>query len=320
MHAAELLRYHPAFIEEAVFCCARQSREARRYQRERNRLYEIADIDQRDRAFQEFNLSWFKRLELAAPIEKAVGEQPLIGANVKWCAVARAAGRKEEGAELFVSPETSLSERERRSVAILLRPESLLAPEPLLTFLRHELFHIADMLDPSFGYEPSLPVAQRGPAHDALLKERYRALWDATINGRMVRRGWLDPSARAAELESFRRAFPAFGDETEAIFSRFFDQEPHTHAELLALASEPLSDRGYPASATKNPTRCPLCRFPTLDFESAGLDEETITEIRRDFPSWDPSRGLCIQCADLYRARRLSLAAARALPGAAART
>ena len=318
MTGAAKLRYDPAFIEDAVFFAARRSPEARTFRRERDHSYEISDIEERDRAFQELNLKWFKRLGLAAPIEKAVDEQPLLSSSAKWCVVARAPGKKEEGAELFVSAEANLSAQDRRRVRLLLRPASLLDPEQVLTFLRHELFHIADMLDPAFGYEPSLPPAEGGPTHDSLLRERYRALWDATINGRMVRCGWLSPSARVDDFKSFARAFAMLAPDTEEAFAAFFDREPHTHDELVAFARAPRS-AAYQGQNLQDQNRCPLCRFPTLTFEPEPerLEREVIAEIRRDFPSWQPSQRLCIQCADLYRARRLSVSAAMLLPGSA---
>jgi len=212
-----------------------------------------------------------------------------------------------------------VSGKESRTVQILLRPESLLDPAALLPFLRRELYHIADMLDPEFGYEPSLPPAEGGPTHDRLLKERYRVLWDTTIDGRMARRGWASDSARAERLREFCCAFPMFGEENHQIFSRFFDQEPHTHAELVAFALDPraaLTDappRAHPGS------RCPLCGFPTYAFRSEPekLPPTVLDQIRIDFPKWDPSQGLCAQCADVYSAMELSVNAARSLPGAA---
>jgi hypothetical protein len=189
-----------------------------------------------------------------------------------------------------------------------------LEPEPLLALLRHEFFHIADMLDSSFGYEPTLPDAAGGPAHVSLLGDRYRVLWDATINGRMVRRGWLSSPGRADDLQSFTRAFPIFGAEAEEIFSNFFDREPHTHAELVAFACAPRSAVGQTGRSTTPETCCPLCRFPTHAFEPEPCDLPGQV-VALDFPTWLPSQGICIQCADLYRACQLSAAAAMLLPG-----
>jgi len=310
------LGYQPALVEEAVFLALMNHPDAERFERERVRLYELKDAEARDLAFQDFHWKWFSHLGLEEPIVQALSEQPLVESSVQRCLAAPAPGKREEAAELFVSHDERLSAEERRTVSIFLRPESLLDPAALLTFLRHELTHITDMLDPAFGYEPALPPAEGGPTHDRLLKERYRCLWDATIDGRMARRGWGAAQLRSERLEEFRRLFPMFGEESERLFSRFFDQEPHSHAELVALILEPRALTG--AAAAPHPGgRCPLCGFPTYTFEpDAGcLSPEVIDQITEDFPRWRPSHGLCRQCADLYRAHSLSARAERALPG-----
>lgn len=310
------LCYDPGLVEEAVFLGAGEHAAAKRFHRERDQIYKIAHPEERERAFQDFYRAWFFHLGFTEQIEKALSEQPLLSAGVKGCLVARAPGKPEEGAELFVNPEEKLSDRERRTVSIFLRPESLLNPSVLLTFLRHELLHITDMLEPSFGYERELPAAEAGPTHNRLHKERYRALWDATIDGRMVRRGWADESLRAERLCDFRQIFPMFGEETEDLFSRFFDREPHTHAELVAFVLDPRAIAGT-AQGSHPGSRCPLCGFPTYTFEPEPehLSPELVLQITQDFPRWHPSHGLCRQCADLYRARWLSVRAKMLLPG-----
>lgn len=310
------LGYQPALVEEAVFLALLRHPEAERFERERVRLYELKDSQARDLAFQDFHWKWFSDLGLGHPIENAASEQPLLESSVKDCLVARAPGRREEGAELFVSQDEKLSAEERRTVSIFLRPESLLDPAALLTFLRHELTHITDMLDPAFGYEPALPPAEGGPTHDRLLKERYRSLWDATIDGRMARRGWEAAQLRSERFEEFRSLFPMFGEESESLFSRFFDHEPHSHAELVAFILDPRALTGV-SEAPHPGGRCPLCGFPTYTFELVpeSLAANVIDQIVREFPRWRPSHGLCRQCADLYRARELSTRAERSLPG-----
>lgn len=310
------LRYDPGLVEEAVFLAVEGHPEAKRFHRERDRIYGIKHPEERERAFNDLHRAWFLRLGLADQMEKAVSEQPLLSSGVNSCLVARAPSKCEEGAELFVNPEEKVSGKERRTVSIFLRAESLLDPSALLTFLRHELMHIADMLDPGFGYEPELPPAEGGPTHDRLLKERYRVLWDATIDGRMLRCGWATESLRAERLREFCSTFPMFGQKSESLFSRFFDREPHTHAELVAFILDPRAIIGAP-EAPHPGSRCPLCGFPTYDFESEPerLPDELIIRITGDFPSWHPSRGLCAQCADIYRARDISTRTAKSLPG-----
>lgn len=314
------LRYDPRFMEETVFHALRGYPESWGFEKERNRLYELADAEERERAFQALNVAWFDQLGMAKPIEKAVRERPLVSSSAKCCVVSRAPGKKEEGAELFVSSEEGLSEKDQRTVRILLRPESLLQPEILLTFLRHELLHVADMLDPNFGYEPELPAVDGGPTHDRLLIDRYRTLWDATIDGRLTRLGWLYDSVRARRLSDFCRAFPMFGELAEAVFSRFFDREPHTHAELVAFALNPRSVAEGSTPGFHAGTCCPLCGFLTHTFEPkpASLPPDVVTQITQDYPRWDLSQGLCVQCADLYRTHALSARAAACLPGSRA--
>ena len=133
------LRYDPGLVEEAVFLAAEGHPEAKRFHRERDRIYRINHPEERERAFNDLHRGWFLQLGLADQIEEAVSEQPLLSSGVNSCLVARAPGKHEEGAELFVNPEEKLSEKERRTVSVFLRPESLLDPSALLTFLRHEL-------------------------------------------------------------------------------------------------------------------------------------------------------------------------------------
>ena len=299
MTAPEFIRYEPRFIEDVLFYALRGHAREREFQRERNRLYGIADPDERESGFQKLDQEWFTRLELGAPVDRAIGEQPLVSERLTHCLVARAPGRKEECAELFVNPEKTAT------ACIFLQPQSLLNAAALLALLRHELLHIADMLDPAFGYEPTLPAAEGGPTHDRLLAERYRILWDATIDGRLARRGWAPESARGEHLAEFSRAFSMLGDDTERIFSRFFNSESPAHAELAAFAYNP---RGAVVAASPRPhpgSRCALCGFPTHDFESDPdhLPAHALAEIAHDFPRWRPDHGLCRQCADLYRAR-----------------
>jgi hypothetical protein len=312
------LRFHPRLVEEAVFLALREHPQSGAFYSERNRLYQIADADKREQAFLELNRAWYLRLGLARPIEQALDEQPLIASHVRLYAVGCAAGKKEEGVELFVSSDEGLGEKERRTVQILLRPESLLDPAALLPFLRHELFHIADMLDPQFGYEPTLPPAEGGPTHDRLLKERYRALWDTIIDGRMARRGWASESAHSERLRDFTRVFPVSGETTAQVFGHFFDQDNHTHAEIAAFALAPRAAFQKPGASSLAGSRCPLCGFPTYDFEPEpeSLPKQVAAAIEDDFPAWRPADGLCKQCAELYRAREMSLLAARELPRA----
>lgn len=311
------IHYDPRLVEEAVFHSRHDPGVVRELDVARNRIYEVADADEKEALFNDLNCSWFVRLGLDKTIERALQEQPIIGEQVKTGFVVRATHRKQEGAELFVAPSSEQHRTPRRTLRLLLRSESLFEGEALLTFLRHEFFHIADMLEPSFAYEPALPKAEGGPTYDTLLINRYRVLWDITINGRMARRGWLEDSLRDHQLSEFSQAFPMLEEQSERCFRRFFDAEQPNHAVLAAFAIDPRAAADPQQGRSAAATHCPLCRFPSHSFapHPEALGVEVLAAIRQDFPHWTPARGLCTQCADLYRASRLSLAAAQALPG-----
>ena len=317
MSQALIVRYDPKLIEEVVFHAERDDYIAKELDERRSRIYEVAEPNERERLFHDLYGSWFVRRGLGKVVDQALREQPMISAHVGSCYVVCATQVKEEGAELFVAPDRGLDENQRRTLRILIRPESLLKYWSAITFLRHELFHIADMLDPAFAYEPALPKTDGGPTYDTLITNRYRVLWDVTINGRMIRRGWISASIRDEQLRDFRYAFSMLEEKSGELFSRFFDGGRPTHPELAAFAFDPRAAIGCLHRVSTPGTNCPLCRFPTYVFEPEpeNLGSEVIAAINQDFPQWAPALGLCAQCADLYRANQLSIAAAKELPG-----
>lgn len=316
MNQGMAFHYDPRLVEEAVFHLQRDSFVRNELDEERKRIYEVPDPDQRERQFLELNRTWFKRLGLGDGVEAALREQPFITAQVCSCFIVCAAQAKEEGAELFVAQDARHEQR-RRTLRLLLRPALLLNAVSLKTFLRHELFHVADMLDPAFGYEPTLPKADGGPTYDTLIISRYRVLWDATINGRMLRRGWCNASVREQQFSDFVHAFPMLQDRLEELFSRFFDSEQPKHTDLVRFAFDPRQATGSLQRHAAPGTHCALCKFPTHAFEAepSNLGADVLAAINEDFPNWAPSLGLCTQCADLYRARQMSMAALKLLPG-----
>lgn len=311
------IQYDPRLMEEAVFQAQRDSHVSRELEHARVQIYEIADRDEREIRFNELHRSWFVRLGLSETVERALREQPILAQEIAGCFIVYASQSKEEGAELFVAHGETAAKPDRRTLRVLLRPEALLEAKTLQTFLRHEFFHIADMLDPQFGYEPTLPKAESGPTYDTLITNRYRVLWDTTIYGRMARRNWCDTAVRAQQLRDFMHAFPMLQDGSEELFGKFFDGEQPHHAELAIFAYDPREANGQLLKRSVPGTHCPLCRFPTHSYEAepTHLGSEVLQAIAQDFPNWQPEFGLCMQCADLYRAAQLSLSAAKQLPG-----
>ena len=170
------------------------------------------------------------------------------------------------------------------------------------------------MVDPAFGYCPVLPPSAQGPVHDNLIRDRYRILWDTTIDGRLTAQGHLPSDTRERRRNEFCAAFPMLGTEGESEFNRFFRSSNSTHQQLVRFATQP-----SPGEETHPTGSCPLCRFPThlLETRPGPLPSTLVKRIREDFPTWSPEDGLCPQCADLYRSRHISDSAEKLIPHSA---
>ncbi len=305
------VQYCSRLVEDVVLLAMRNHAEEGRFLRERDRLYEIQDLEEQEAGFREFHGNWFRRMALHRPIQQALDERPIIAAATSRCLAAAAKTRMDEGVELFVAPPAEgVDEVARRVIGLQIRPQSFLEPDALLALLRHEFLHIVYMVDPSFGYEPSLlhPKAKR--THIPLLQARYRGLWDAMIDGQLVLEEKAPPTLREHRLRDFRRVFPMLGEQTEEAFARFFDKPFHTHSDLIACAHSPEKMLPGSAQGSRRSVHCPLCGFATYAFNSdpESLTRRAVSRITNDFPAWRPEQGLCEQCAELYQSQAASCA------------
>jgi hypothetical protein len=219
------IHWEPALVEAAVLAAAA---DAPPFHEAREPLYAIADAEAREAAFLALHAAWFQRLNLDRPLRRALAERPALAAACGRCVVTRARAAAAEAADLLVAPPAA------PTLLVRLTPERLAAGERLLAFLRRELLHVADMVDPRFGYEPRLPA---GGGPEGRCTTRYRVLWDASVDGRLTAEGRAPAGARPERLQEFRRAFPGLGGAAEAAFRRFFDGPRPTHAEMVAFAS-----------------------------------------------------------------------------------
>lgn len=289
----------PALVEEAVLLTMRGHHDAARFHRERDTLY-LLPAAERDARFGALHARWFERLQLGTPIAIALAELPILAETCVRTFVTQPVGGHAEGADLLVDEDGATP---LRTVLIRVRPHSMGKPAELLAQLRVELLHVADMVDPAFGYEPTLPVSAVEGSHEQLLRDRYRVVWQTSIAGRL--------SAHDAELSvrarlAFRACFSMLGDHADEMFDHFSTTWPLTHAIIVAFCANP---RAGEKSRLLGPGgRCPLCRLPTYAPEPTpdALPAAVLTLIAADFPSWEPAKGLCRQCADLYRARASS--------------
>lgn len=304
--------YAPDLVEEAVLLAegTLDPADAQAFRRERDLLYNQNDPDKREADFRAFHMRWFARLGLHRVIENIVAPRADILACVAGCRVSRALIRRDEGADLL-DPSPAIARVDGRpTLALRLRPPALLDPAALSAFLAHELMHVSDMLDAAFGYERALPPSDDGPSSDNILRDRYRVLWDVTIDGRLTRRGLADPRAREVRRQEFAATFAMLGDNGPIVFDDWFDRVEPTHHALVAFAQAP---NGVGSTSPTASGRCPLCHFPVskLDARPEGLSAAAQAIVCDEYPAWSPDQGLCAQCLDLYEARHEALAHVR---------
>lgn len=295
------LRYDEDLIEAAVFLVARRASglQALRFHREREKAYAILDPDERNAAFFAVHLAWFREWGVEQQLTDCLNEFPLLAQNLDLLALRKAQRKSDEGAELYVSTETG-----RRSGILALSPDWLGSqPARLSRFLRHELFHLSDMVDPAFGYVPELDLAGRSPARQRLARERYRLLWDICIDGRLTACGHAEPAFRDRHAAAFALAVPSWPKEQrETIFKSLWTDPFPSHAGLVSFLDDPSSDsrenlRSAPGAL------CPLCGFPTFTWAvPEELDSAVIARIAGEFPHWSMEQGLCARCHAVYKA------------------
>jgi hypothetical protein len=292
---------------------------SRQYRRLADPLYEIQVDEAREEGFARLHLQLFEQSEFPKLVSDALAEFPQVVSKVQRVFVARAYHRNDEGADLS---------HDRKNVGIMLLPERFLDAHKLRVFVRHELMHVADMLDEGFDYRPDDSILKYLPAQRNVIRDRYRVLWDATIDGRLTRARKETVASRGVRFREFSELFANLPEiQRLQLFERFWGAESVTHQELLQLAqgfkAEGLGvgvqevghgvrgGEGTSLALTSQPSEnpkplpgspCPLCRFPTHQW-AEDLEEDVAAAIKQDFPQWQEEQSLCERCAELYRLR-----------------
>ncbi len=296
------LHYAEDFIEGAVFLCASGRRKGvasgqiARFHRGREQLYHVLDPDERNTAFFKLHLDWFREWGLEQPLTDTLKEFPLIRAHLDRLATRQTTGKNDEGVELYVNAAG------QRTGMLALRLERLTNDAALSDYLRHEFTHLHDMLNPAFGYSPTLHLPNLNAAQRRLALERYRLLWDITIDGRLTSAGNTPMATREQHAAAFTRGYSFWPEPKQAAtFSSLWQCRAPRHADFLVLIADPrgLGDAHRPAPGAS----CPLCDFPTFNWANAEvLSEEIITRIAGEFSSWSREQGLCNRCLETYEA------------------
>lgn len=296
------LHYDEDFIEAAVFFAASGRRQGAaslqiaRFHRERERLYSLLDPDERNAAFFRLHLDWFREWGMEKPLMDLLREFPLLPEKLSVLAVRKTRGQNDDGAELYVN------QTGQRSAILALRPESFEGDASLADYLRHEFTHLSDMLDPAFGYSPALNLPGLNGPQQRLARERYRLLWDITIDGRLVALGHKPVAAREKHAAAFSRGYSFWPAGRQAgVFDSLWRNAEPRHAEFLALIADPrgLREAHRPAPGAS----CPLCGFPTFAWANTeALPASILARVGAEFPAWTPEQGLCGRCLETYQA------------------
>jgi hypothetical protein len=296
------LRYDEDFIESAAFLCTSGKRKSVpslqivRFHRERERLYAILDPDERNTAFFNLHLDWFREWGLEKLITDLLKEFPLLPEKLAVLAVRKTRNKNDDGAELYVN------ETGQRSAILALRPESFERDAALRDYVRHEFTHLSDMLDPAFGYAPTLDLPGLNGAQQRLARERYRLLWDITIDGRLAAAGRSPMQPREQHAAAFARGYSFWSADRQAeTFESLWHDAAPNHANFLALIADP---RGLRDAHRPEPgASCPLCDFPTFQWADATvLPPAILQRITAEFPAWQPEQSLCSRCLETYEA------------------
>lgn len=270
--------FDPLLVEEVVHLLARAH--VRRWSAYRRRIDPLYDRPDREAQFPAAHLELFRAWRAGNAVEDA-----LRGLPVPRALVARSHRPGDEGADLLVG--------EGETVLVRLPAEAFLDRAALARFLRHEMRHVRDMLDPAFGYSRDLGSVGRTRAEQELVRSRYFVLWNLAIDS--VEEAPVPPDVRRAQVD---RAFAALEPGQRArLAAHFRDPSFRTHATLLAAARDPWAFLGEPRKGLVGGQPCSLCGFPTYDWDPG----PPVDAIRADFPDWEASRGACRQCSDIYR-------------------
>jgi len=295
------LRYDEDFVEAAVTRCASGARpgvpalQITRFHRQRERLYALLDPDERNTAFFKLHLDWFREWGLETLLTERLAEFPLLPGALSILAFRQSRRKNEDGAELYVN------EAGVCSGVVAMSPERFEREPALAAFLRHELTHLQDMIDPAFAYVPELPLRGVSISQHRLARERYRLLWDITIDGRLTRANRPTVASREQRWAEFARAF-AFWPEAkqQATFLAFWAATAPTHRSLAELVGDPRELRS--ASGPRPGGLCPLCGFPTFDWSGEiPLTPEIAAAIQAEFPTWTDGQGACARCLEIYQ-------------------
>ncbi len=291
MSAMPAVRFDPSLLAEVVLPLLGKALRTR-YHFESDALYEKYLPEHRAEAFAALDTRMFRELPQHDAFAAALRDAgPLPG--VQEVRVTGARG-SEEGADLATTGELAM---------LRLGPGRLRGDvDGLRAFLLHELSHLVDLLDPGFGYRREDPAPGEMRSWANLVRDRYRVLWNASVDGRLARRGETLPGTGEARRNELRRVFAGLGAAAaERLFEETWNGRLCGHRALLAAARR-RGGSGKEQGLQPGDT-CPLCGFSAWVVAKAADAAGVTAAVGVDFPQWAPDEGLCGHCFELYEMR-----------------
>jgi len=308
-HTSFSIEYQPQLVESAVLHVINGYSEEHRFREVRNKIYEMNNPDAQEAAFQSLHQNWFNRLDFGQPLLEVLDAWPILKNNTQRCIVLKAQSEKSIGAELYVADTNGSSHtRDIRTILIQLSPGMFRSTDALLTFLRHELMHIVDMVNPDFEYHPEFAQTEAGLPYDPMLQKRYEVLWNITIDGRLLQLGWGSNENYKKHWNLFRHMFNGERHRQKKMFEHYYNILSPTHTDIVTFAQQPEIYLQGAALSSPHTGRCSLCQFPATNLTSLSLNlpQSLIEIIHDDHPKWSKEDPICQQCLDLYESNILT--------------
>lgn len=280
------------------------------YHKLRDGIYDIEE-EMRPKRFKDLDNDFFARLGYDRFLVEMLNEFSDIKENVEEVHVRTATTKQNEGSNVVDGG---------KKVIIRLYSDQFIEGKEIYKVLRHELMHVSDMLDESFGYRAEL--FHCSPMEERIIRDRYRLFWDIHVDGRLEREGRETIATKEDRKKEFVSFFSKIPEKTrDLIFERMWSgKEPLTHDKMVDLSrdvkrlivattgSGPKDARALDQEMEKMGrlpgTICPLCGFPSFDWiENVGNGEEIAKMIKEDFPDWSALDSICARCAEFYQSR-----------------
>jgi hypothetical protein len=296
------IQFESDFLTDVVMEVIKRDQEVyNRYHKIADQIYEKIPEEERNDAFSELHCRLAGELGFEGVLRNVLREYGGSLQNITRVMVIKVYDRREEGADL----RKQMDEEGEIVVMLALRPTRFVlsgenSQQVLLSFLRHELQHIVDMLDPDFEYHHGESLADL-PQKENLIRDRYRLLWDITIDGRLFRRGKLINTQKEEHYEKFKSLFTRLPEKDKLDwFESLWNSNHPKHFDLLRQAK-----KGMEAHGTKSKREggiCHLCNFPTYDWIHK-VSKKVQALIQKDFPDWKIEMSLCSRCYEVYCVR-----------------